>query len=175
MSVSLFSISKSDHLLQGGTTDQSDWIVCLHRKVFIDFDKLQTQNSALKVQRLSFVPQGQTEDVGWYYRDDQLWREYGSQVRRIFGTKPPGPFDVLGVEPWPNFTQIAPQPFFSIPHLFPPLLQGSSMLASSVSSRDVESQFALNPQGRFNFTVGTTGYTLDFSSMWYFDLPVWAS
>uniref|UniRef100_A0A4W6E6P9 WWE domain-containing protein n=1 Tax=Lates calcarifer TaxID=8187 RepID=A0A4W6E6P9_LATCA len=39
------------------------------------------------------------------------------------------------------------------------------MLASSVSSRDVESQFALNPQGRFNFTVGTTGYTLDFSTM----------
>lgn len=48
-------------------------------KVFIDFDKLQTLNSAVKVQRLSFLPPGQTEDVGWYFRDDQLWREYGSQ------------------------------------------------------------------------------------------------
>ncbi|XP_035502482.1 uncharacterized protein si:ch211-244b2.3 isoform X1 [Scophthalmus maximus] len=90
-------------------------------QVFIDFDKLQTRTSTLSVQRLSVVPQGQTEDVGWYFRDDQLWREYGSQ--------------------------------------------GSSMLASSVSSGDVERQFALNPQGTFRFTVGSTGYRLDFSAM----------
>ncbi|XP_044042671.1 protein mono-ADP-ribosyltransferase PARP11 [Siniperca chuatsi] len=92
-----------------------------HGQVFIDFDKLQTLNAALKVQRLSFLPQGQTEDVGWYFRDDQLWREYGSQ--------------------------------------------GSSKLASSISSRDVEHQFTLNPQGTFSFTVGSTGYTLNFSTM----------
>ncbi|XP_069571884.1 uncharacterized protein [Brachyistius frenatus] len=50
-----------------------------HGQVFIDFDKLQTSNAALQVQRLSFLPQGQTEPVGWYFRDDLLWREYGSQ------------------------------------------------------------------------------------------------
>ncbi|KAI3366716.1 hypothetical protein L3Q82_009390 [Scortum barcoo] len=48
-------------------------------QVFIDFDKLQTLNPAMKVHRLTFFPSGQTEDVGWYFRDDQLWREYGSQ------------------------------------------------------------------------------------------------
>ncbi|KAG7225690.1 hypothetical protein INR49_012276 [Caranx melampygus] len=70
---------------------------------------------------LSFISQGQTEEVGWYFRDDQLWREYGSQ--------------------------------------------GSTMLSSSVTSRDVERQFALNPRGTFTFTVGNTNYILDFSAM----------
>ncbi|KAM7367177.1 hypothetical protein PAMP_015100 [Pampus punctatissimus] len=84
--------------------------------VFIDFDELKTLNTAVKVQRLSFLPQGQTEDVGWYFRDDQLWREYGSQ-------------------------------------------------GSSVSSKDVEHQFSLNPRGTFSFTVGSTSYRLDFSTM----------
>lgn len=37
----------------------------------------------MRVQRLSCFPPGQTEDIGWYFRDDQLWREYGSQVRKI--------------------------------------------------------------------------------------------
>lgn len=92
-----------------------------HGQVFIDFDKLQTPNAALKVQRLSFLSQGQTEDVGWYFRDDQLWCEYGAQ--------------------------------------------GSGMLSSSISSRDIELQFSLNPQGTFTFTVGSTGYSLDFSTM----------
>ncbi|XP_044199221.1 uncharacterized protein si:ch211-244b2.3 [Thunnus albacares] len=92
-----------------------------HGSVFIDFDKLQTLNTALKVQRLSFLPPGQTEDIGWYFRDDQLWREYGSQ--------------------------------------------GLSTQASSVSSKDVEHQFSLNPRGTFSFTVGSTSYRLDFSTM----------
>lgn len=91
------------------------------RQVFIDFDKLQTLTAGLKVQRLSFLPQGQTEDVGWYFRDDQLWREYGSK--------------------------------------------SSSMLSSSVSSGDIEHQFTLNPRGTFSFTVGSTSYSLDFSTM----------
>lgn len=92
-----------------------------HGKVFIDFDKLQTPNAALKVQRLSFLSQGQTEDVGWYFRDDQLWCEYGAQ--------------------------------------------SSGRLSSSINSRDIELQFSLNPQGTFRFTVGSTGYSLDFSTM----------
>uniref|UniRef100_A0A8C9YXS8 Uncharacterized LOC116060023 n=1 Tax=Sander lucioperca TaxID=283035 RepID=A0A8C9YXS8_SANLU len=91
------------------------------RQVFIDFDQLQTLTAALKVQRLSFLPQGQAEDVGWYFRDDQLWREYGSQ--------------------------------------------SSSMMSSSISSGDVERQFTLNPRGTFIFTVGSTRYSLDFSTM----------
>uniref|UniRef100_A0A3Q1GAK7 Uncharacterized LOC110948554 n=1 Tax=Acanthochromis polyacanthus TaxID=80966 RepID=A0A3Q1GAK7_9TELE len=92
-----------------------------HGQVLIDFDKLQTPNAALQVQRLSFLSRGQTEDVGWYFRDDQLWCEYGAQ--------------------------------------------GSAMLSSSISSRDIELQFSLNPQGTFRFTVGSTGYSLDFSTM----------
>ncbi|XP_040885954.1 uncharacterized protein si:ch211-244b2.3 [Toxotes jaculatrix] len=90
-------------------------------RVFIDFDTLQTKGTNLKVHRLSLVPQGQIEDVAWYFRDDQLWREYGSQ--------------------------------------------GSSMMASSVSSRDVEHQFTINPQGTFTFMVGSRAYRLDFSTM----------
>ncbi|KAG8005590.1 Poly [ADP-ribose] polymerase 12, partial [Nibea albiflora] len=92
--------------------------------VFIDFDKLQTRDAALNVHRRSLLPAGQAEDMGWYFRDDQLWREYGSQ--------------------------------------------SSNTLSSSISSRDVERQFTLNPQGSFSFTVGSTSYTLDFSSMGYF-------
>ncbi len=46
--------------------------------------------------------------------------------------------------------------------------QGSSMSTSSITSRDVEHQFSLNPQGSLSFTVGSTTYTLDFSSMWSF-------
>lgn len=92
-----------------------------HRQVSIDFDKLETLTPGLNVQRLGFLPQGQTENIGWYFRDDQLWREYGSQ--------------------------------------------SSSMLSSSISSRDVEHQFNLNPRGTFSFTVGSTGYSLDFSTM----------
>ncbi|XP_036978208.1 uncharacterized protein si:ch211-244b2.3 [Acanthopagrus latus] len=107
------------HYCQPGAKGMT--INTIHGQVFIDFDKLQTTNSAMKVQRRSLLRQGQTEDVGWYYRDDQLWLEYGSQ--------------------------------------------STSVLSASVSSRDVERQFARNPQGSFSFTVGAIGYRLDFSTM----------
>ncbi|XP_047431549.1 LOW QUALITY PROTEIN: uncharacterized protein si:ch211-244b2.3 [Mugil cephalus] len=92
-----------------------------HGQVFIDFDTLQSLDAALKVQRLSFLSHGQTEDIGWYYRDDQLWCEYGSQ--------------------------------------------GSGRLSSSLSSADIERHFTLQPQGTLRFTVGSTSYSLDFSTM----------
>ncbi|XP_070785319.1 protein mono-ADP-ribosyltransferase PARP12 isoform X2 [Enoplosus armatus] len=79
-----------------------------HGSVYIDFDKLQTLNAALKVQRQSLLPQGQAEDIGWYFRDDQLWREYGSQssgmltssissgdVERQFTVNPRGIFSFI--------------------------------------------------------------------------------
>uniref|UniRef100_A0A3Q1K5V5 WWE domain-containing protein n=1 Tax=Anabas testudineus TaxID=64144 RepID=A0A3Q1K5V5_ANATE len=87
-------------------------------KVFIDFENFQTTNT---VQRLSFLPQNETEEVGWYFRDNNMWCEYGSQ--------------------------------------------GSTTLSSSVSSRDVEHQYTLNPQGSFRFTVGSRGYRIEFSTM----------
>nr|XP_040030040.1 uncharacterized protein si:ch211-244b2.3 [Gasterosteus aculeatus aculeatus] len=93
----------------------------IHTKVFIDFDTLQTQTAGLRVQRLSLLPRGHTEDVGWYFRDDQLWREYGS---RQTSSRPP-----------------------------------------SISSGEIERQFALNPRGTVSFTVGSAGYSLDFSAM----------
>lgn len=92
-----------------------------HGKMFINFDMLHTPTAGMKVQRSVFLPPGETEDIGWYFRDDQLWQEYGTQ--------------------------------------------SSNNLASSVRSRDVERHFTLDPQGSFNFTVGATTYTLNFSTM----------
>nr|XP_012773806.2 uncharacterized protein LOC101468779 isoform X1 [Maylandia zebra] len=76
-----------------------------HEVVFIDFDTLQANNPGIKVQRLSFLPRGQAEDIGWYFRDDQLWCEYGTQgsntmsssvssrqVEQQFTTNPQGTF-----------------------------------------------------------------------------------
>lgn len=121
--------------------------MCLHRQVFIDFDKLETTTAGLRVQRLSFLPRRRREAVGWYFRDDQLWREYGSQVRKIY-------------------IHLILRGFHKLNSL--PLPQSPSMSSSSVSSKDVERQFTLNPRGTFSFTVGSTGYSLDFSSVWYF-------
>ncbi|XP_046878995.1 uncharacterized protein LOC124469629 isoform X3 [Hypomesus transpacificus] len=39
--------------------------------------RMTTQSTALQVRRLSILPAGQSEDVGWYFRDDRLWCEYG--------------------------------------------------------------------------------------------------
>ncbi|XP_037316189.2 uncharacterized protein si:ch211-244b2.3 isoform X2 [Pungitius pungitius] len=77
----------------------------IHTQVFIDFDELQTQTPGVRVQRLSLLPRGHAEDVGWYFRDDQLWREYGSrqtpgtpssvssgEVERRFALNPRGTF-----------------------------------------------------------------------------------
>ncbi|KAM4615662.1 uncharacterized protein ACJ7VT_010752 [Polymixia lowei] len=90
-------------------------------QVYIDFDQMTSQNGANGVKRLTFLPQDQIEDIGWYFRDENLWCEYGSQSTNT------------GV--------------------------------SSVSSRDLEQQYALNSQRRFSFTVGPTAYYLDFSVM----------
>ncbi|KAM6984815.1 uncharacterized protein FYW47_018372 [Aplochiton taeniatus] len=84
-------------------------------QINIDFDNIGNQ-----VQRLTFLPQGQAEDFGWYFRD-KLWCEYGTQ--------------------------------------------GTSSGVSSVSSQDVELQYNLNPQGTFNFSVGSSAYSIDFSDM----------
>lgn len=92
-----------------------------HGQVFINFDMMHTPNAGMKVQRQVFLPPGETEDIGWYFRADQLWQEYGTP--------------------------------------------SSNNLASTVRSRDVERHFTLDPQGSFNFTVGSTTYTLNFSTM----------
>ncbi|XP_062339523.1 uncharacterized protein si:ch211-244b2.3 isoform X1 [Osmerus eperlanus] len=49
------------------------------RPVYIDFDRMTTRSTALRVRRLNILPAGQSEDVGWYFRDDRLWCEYGSK------------------------------------------------------------------------------------------------
>ncbi|XP_028305536.1 uncharacterized protein LOC114465017 isoform X2 [Gouania willdenowi] len=88
------------------------------RQLVIDFDSMQTSDPALKVQRLVH----QLEDVGWYFRDDHLWREYGSQ--QSYGTQ-----------------------------------------SSSITSKDLEHQFRINPQGSVQFNVGSVQYVLNFSAM----------
>lgn len=50
------------------------------RQVYIDFDQIEAQNAAMGVRRLTFLPQGQSEDIGWYFKDNLIWREYGSLV-----------------------------------------------------------------------------------------------
>ncbi|CAB1346147.1 unnamed protein product [Coregonus sp. 'balchen'] len=45
------------------------------------------------------------------------------------------------------------------------LPQGPGQGSSSVSSGNVEQQYILRPQGTFQFTVGSTSYTLDFTAM----------
>ncbi|XP_024139741.1 uncharacterized protein LOC112153615 [Oryzias melastigma] len=90
-------------------------------QIFIDFDTLETSQESVRVQRLSLLPPDQPEDVGWYFRDDRLWCEYGSN--------------------------------------------GSGTLNSSVSSKDIERHFMLNPQGNLGFSVGSIGYSIDFSTM----------
>ncbi|XP_011489469.1 poly [ADP-ribose] polymerase 12 isoform X1 [Oryzias latipes] len=87
-------------------------------KIFIDFDTLETSNEDFRVQRLCLLPSDQEEEVGWYFRDDHLWCEYGS--------KGPG---------------------------------------TSISSKDIEHHFTLYPQGSLRFTVGSNGYSMDFSTM----------
>ncbi|XP_064795018.1 protein mono-ADP-ribosyltransferase PARP12 [Oncorhynchus masou masou] len=47
-------------------------------QVYIDFDQIEAQNAAMSVRRLTFLPQAQSEDIGWYFKDDLIWREYGS-------------------------------------------------------------------------------------------------
>lgn len=48
-------------------------------KVFINFDTLRTDNPSVRVQRLSFLPEGQMEDFRWFFRGDSLWSEYGGK------------------------------------------------------------------------------------------------
>uniref|UniRef100_A0A3B3VGL3 Uncharacterized LOC106961844 n=1 Tax=Poecilia latipinna TaxID=48699 RepID=A0A3B3VGL3_9TELE len=41
----------------------------------------------------------------------------------------------------------------------------SNMSSSSITSKDIETHFTQNPQGVIQFSVGSTGYSLDFSTM----------
>lgn len=114
----------NDHVIETHYCQPGAKGIAIHTtqgRVYIDFDTLQTDNAAVKVQRLSLLPQGQTEVIGWYYRDDVRWREYGSQ--------------------------------------------GTSLLSSSINSADIENHFTVNPRGTLRFTVGSAGYSLDFSTM----------
>lgn len=53
------------------------------RSLRIDFDDMTISGpfANLAVRRLSFMPENQTEDIGWYYRDNSHWCEYGVRVR----------------------------------------------------------------------------------------------
>ncbi|KAM9467585.1 uncharacterized protein Hap1MRO34_014291 isoform 3-T3 [Clarias gariepinus] len=50
-----------------------------HGSLRIDFDDMTISGpfANLAVRRLSFMPENQTEDIGWYYRDNSHWCEYG--------------------------------------------------------------------------------------------------
>ncbi|KAL0963032.1 hypothetical protein UPYG_G00348730 [Umbra pygmaea] len=90
-------------------------------QVCIDFDQIEAKKSSTAVRRLTFLIPGQSEDIGWYFKDNQAWREYGSL--------------------------------------------GQDQVSATVSSTDVEQRYNLTPQGAFQFTVGSSSYTLDFTAM----------
>ncbi|XP_010885694.1 uncharacterized protein si:ch211-244b2.3 [Esox lucius] len=90
-------------------------------QVYIDFDQIKANHTGIAVRRLTFLAQGQSEDIGWYFKDGRAWCEYGSL--------------------------------------------GEGNVTASVSSGDVEQQYVLRPQGGFQFTVGRTSYSLDFTAM----------
>lgn len=56
-----------------------------HRPLYIDFDAMTLSGPFvdLAVRRLSSMSHNQREDVGWYYRDNSYWFEYGVEVRDI--------------------------------------------------------------------------------------------
>lgn len=114
------------------------------RCVCIDFDRMASQYPP-NIRRTCCLPPGQTEDMVWYFRDDHLWQEYGCQVSKV-------PLD----DESPSADK----------HLSLLALQSSRTFPSSVSSKDIELQFLQNPQGSISFTVGSTGYTLNFASAW---------
>lgn len=72
-------------------------------RVYIDFERVEHQSPGSGVRRVSRLPQGQAAEVGWYYRDDQLWTEYGSQgssvtskdVEQQFLRNPQGTFQFV--------------------------------------------------------------------------------
>ncbi|XP_076860831.1 uncharacterized protein LOC143514007 isoform X2 [Brachyhypopomus gauderio] len=87
--------------------------------LYIDFDAMTVRGpfAGLRVQRQVFISYSQTQEMGWYFKDNRHWQEYGTQ-----GT-------------------------------------------SSVNSQILEQWYNTNPRGSFQFTVGTTAYTIDFSAM----------
>ncbi|XP_072530285.1 uncharacterized protein [Salminus brasiliensis] len=91
--------------------------------LYIDFDALTVRGpvARLSVRRHTFLSNGQTQEVGWYYKDNTNWCEYGSR--------------------------------------------GTGYSSSSVNSQDLEKKYNSNPRGLFQFTVGSTAYSMDFSAM----------
>lgn len=57
-----------------------------HRSLDIDFDSMTLRGpfANLAVRRLSNLSHNQREVMGWYYRDNSYWCEYGVQVRDLF-------------------------------------------------------------------------------------------
>ncbi|XP_066523294.1 uncharacterized protein si:ch211-244b2.3 [Hoplias malabaricus] len=49
--------------------------------LYIDFDAMTVRGpfSGLCVKRQTFLTQNQSEEIGWYYRDNTQWCEYGSK------------------------------------------------------------------------------------------------
>lgn len=117
------------------------------RCVCVDFDLLHVSNMTSQcspnIRRTCSLPPGQTEDMVWYFRDDHLWQEYGCQVRKV------------------TLDDESPSAEKSLSLL---ALQRSGTFPSSVSSKDIELKFRQNPKDSINFTVGSTGYTLNFAS-----------
>lgn len=54
----------------------------LHRPAYIDFDEMTVDGPLVNfsVRRNTLLSYNQKEVMGWYYKDNHRWCEYGSQV-----------------------------------------------------------------------------------------------
>lgn len=124
------------------------------RSLYIDFDAMTLRGhcAGLAIRRLSSESHNQREDMGWYYRDNSYWCEYGVQVR-----------DISSLIREKTFLEN----LLIIVHFYHPT-QGSSDSMSSISSQDLERQYNSNPTGSFQFKAGKYSYLVDFSSNHFF-------
>ncbi|MFT7806239.1 uncharacterized protein LOC105020396 [Arapaima gigas] len=48
-------------------------------QIYIDFDKMEIQGSHFSVHRQTILSSDEKEEIGWYYKDNRRWYEYGTQ------------------------------------------------------------------------------------------------
>ncbi|RVE56655.1 hypothetical protein OJAV_G00223640 [Oryzias javanicus] len=164
-------------------------------QIFIDFDTLETSQEGRQVQRLSLLPPDQTEEVGWYFKDDRLWCEYGSKGSSTLNSSVSSYSIDFSTMTQTNLTTGLQRNIRRRPKLSSSTAGGYSTTVlpgpsqqsvpgfkwefmgdrgqwteyqapiCSCDSSAIEREYMLNPQGQFHFTTHKYLYTLDFSRM----------
>uniref|UniRef100_A0A3B1J1U6 WWE domain-containing protein n=2 Tax=Astyanax mexicanus TaxID=7994 RepID=A0A3B1J1U6_ASTMX len=74
----------NDHIIEANYCQVGVRGMTIHTdlgSLYIDFDAMTVRGpfTGLRIRRQTFLSQGQTQDIAWYYKDDTCWCEYGSQ------------------------------------------------------------------------------------------------